>query len=64
MATAKELKELLSTIDDDEKVVLHITPAMNDNEADTFTVERITYIALTYHRAMPRGTQVYTGKKK
>jgi hypothetical protein len=65
MATAKELKELLSTVADDEKIVLHIKPAMDDIEADTFTVERVTYIALTYHKPMPRGTQVYpTSRKK
>jgi hypothetical protein len=63
MATAKQLKELLNSIDDDEQVVLHIRPAMNDVEADTFTVERVTYIALTYHKRMPPNVQVYSGTR-
>ena len=52
MITAKELKEIIENIPDDEEVVLSIQPAPDNMEVGTFKLEKVSYTKIIFYRAI------------
>jgi len=51
--TAKQLKDLISELSDDEHVVLRIRPAMSSLDEDTISLNKVTYTEVVYNCRMP-----------
>lgn len=50
MITAKDLKEILANLPDDEEIQLGIEPALNDEDVGTIELRKVSYTKLIYYR--------------
>jgi len=58
---AKQLKDLIAALDDEEVIAIRIKPAMSSLDEDTISLNKVTYTEIVYNCRMPR---VREGKVK